>query len=139
MDKIRLDDIDKKSPFEVPEGYFNKLTSDIQERIKEKPKREWIPSAQLKWSLAGVFSIVIAAVLVFYPSDSYESAEELLAQVDDEAIMEYLDLYTETEIDLYEDLDLETDEIWLETFEPLEVDEEAIDDYLLDYDLDNLL
>ena len=35
--KYKLEDIDKKLPLKVPEGYFEELPMKIQARVQEKP------------------------------------------------------------------------------------------------------
>ena len=144
MSKIRLEDIDKKVPYSAPEGYFDQLTSQIQDKIKEKPKRQWIPAGQVRWALAGAFSLFLIAMIVFYPGGSALSAEELLAEVSDEALIEYLDFAELSEFELIEGLDDSTiDELWEDTsLDPLQLedlDQIDLDEYLTDYEIDNLL
>ncbi|MBY0433130.1 MAG: hypothetical protein K2U26_03380 [Cyclobacteriaceae bacterium] len=92
----KLEDIPKKNVFEVPEGYFDRLPGVIQSRIAEEKK-------QTRWSVYLGFSLkyalpvlVIGAGIVFYLSrPAALSAEELLATVDTQQLVAYLD---ETEV-----------------------------------------
>jgi len=138
MDKIRLENIDKKTPFSVPDEFFAELTKDIQARIIEKPKRRWMPAPQMNWVLAGTFAFVIGLIFIFKPSAQL-SAEELLAQVNEQDLMNYLDMTDFTEAELLGGLsDAEIDELWLddELLEGLEIDEENLDEFLIDFETD---
>jgi len=138
MKKIRLENIDKKTPFSVPDEFFAELTKDIQARVVENPKRRWIPVPQLKWALAGAFALIIGLVFIFKPSPQL-SAEEMLAQVSEQDLMNYLDMSDFTEAELLDGLSgEEIDELWLddEILEGLEIDEENLDELLMDFETD---
>lgn len=90
--RIRLDDLKRQVPFEVPEGYFDKLPAIIQTRIPATPERQpWV-----KWSwerslaLAGAMSLIFALIWFTYPQQQGPLGSERLSQVSDEAIVEYL-------------------------------------------------
>lgn len=90
--RIRLDDLKRQVPFEVPEGYFDKLPSIIQARIPATPERR--PLVSWSWersvALAGAFSLILALVWFTYPQQQGPLGSERLSQVSDEAILEYL-------------------------------------------------
>lgn len=139
MKKIRLEDIDKKAPFTVPEGFFDELTQDIQARVAEKPKRQWIPVGQLKWALAGFFVLVIASIFIFRPAVDQLNVHDLLAQVSEQDLMDYLDLNEFTESELLEGLTQdEMDQLWSDedTLDDLDLEGEDLDELLLDYETD---
>lgn len=141
MNKIRLDDIDKKVPFEVPENYFDQLTSQIQDRVKEKPKRQWLPYGQVRWAVAGAFSLVLVALIIFYPEDNALSVDQMLAEVSDEDLMEYLDFSEVSDFELVEGIESsELDGVLgTDTLGDLDFEENDLNDLLNEYELDNLL
>lgn len=142
MKKIKLDDISKKTPFEVPEGYFDQLMVDIQDKVTQQEKRRWVSLPQVRLALAGSFVAILVLVMVFFPQNSTApSAEQLLAEVSDEELMEYLDLNDISEYDLVDGIDAdEIDALWeSDGLENLELDETDLDDLLIDYEIDNLL
>ncbi len=136
MKKFNIDDLEKKTPFIVPEGYFSNLKVDIQDRVTESPKREWIPARQLKWALAGTFVLLTAAILIFRPTTAELSPEDILAQVSEEDLLEYLDLSEVSEFELLEDLSSsEIDELWEEDqMDDLLIEDDLLDDLLLEYE-----
>ncbi len=142
MKKIRLDDIEKKTPFEVPEGYFDNLTVDIQARISEQATSKWVMKPELKWALRGAFVILLVLTTVFFPKSEIQSTEQLLAQVDDQELINYLESMELSDEQLALTLDESNlDELLDESYDDLELSEEDLDDLLIDYEyeLDNLL
>ena len=136
MKKIRLEDIPKKPPFRVPDKYFLELTQDIQARIA---KKQWVPSGQLKWALAGSLVIALLFLIILKPSSNQLTAEDLLAQVSEQDLIDYLDMNDFTESELLEGLsEDEIDQLWMEdeSLGDLDIDEEDIDELLMDYETD---
>jgi hypothetical protein len=136
--KHRLDDIDKKEQFKVPEGYFEDLPLRIQKRIQQESpiKRRRINA----WSLAMAASLVIIITYVFFIPNNTPTPEELLAEVSHEELLAYLD---EVEIDEYELVSAFGDNEEIFEFEDtnvldgIDIDDQAIDDVLLQYDLED--
>ena len=139
MKKIKLKNIAQKTPFTVPDGCFDELTRDIQERVEVKPERQWVPVGRLRWVLASSFALIIVLVIIFKPSPTQLSVDEMLAQVSEEDLMEYLDLNDFTESELLEGLtEEELDQLWSEedNLMGLDLDDEDLDELLLDYETD---
>lgn len=128
---IRLDEIPKKTPFEAPEGYFDKLPGRIQARIATpEPAMAWGRMA-LRYALP-VTVLAVAAFLLW--SRPELSPEEMLARVDSEQLVAYLqeaDLNTD---DLLEAIPLEPAEA--EAIEQGTMEEITLDDLDLDLLLD---
>jgi len=139
MKKIKLEDIDKKTPFSVPDGFFAELTNDIQARVAEKPKKQWVPAPQLKWVLAGSFALVIGLAVIFRPSTAQLSVDDMLAQVSEKDLIDYLDISGFTESELLQGLsDEEIDQLWSEeeNLENLDLEGEDLDELLMDLETD---
>lgn len=119
----RLDEIPKKTLFEVPEGYFEKLPSRIQARIsKPEPAVAW-GKLTVRYALPALLVGAMAAVLLINQPNL--SPEEVLASIESEQLVAYLE---DTEInteDLLEGVTLEADEL-----DMLELD--ALGDFVLD-------
>ena len=90
--KIRLEDLKREVPFEVPDGYFDKLPSVIMSRLPATPERQ--PLVSWSWQrslgLAGALSLIVALVWFTYPQQQGALGSERLSQVSDDAILEYL-------------------------------------------------
>lgn len=119
----RLDEIPKKTLFEVPEGYFEKLPGRIQDRIsKPEPTVAWGRLA-VRYALP---LVVLGAAAVFFLTNRPElSPEDVIASVDSEQLVAYLE---DTEIntdDLLETVTLDASELEL-----LEMD--ALSDLVMD-------
>lgn len=60
----------KKSPFTVPEGYFDKLTDRIAERVQEEKKPQKVRFIQIVkpyMGLAAIFMLAFLVVQVVFP------------------------------------------------------------------------
>jgi hypothetical protein len=94
MDKkrIRLDEIEKKVPFEVPNGYFENLPSIIQSRIPPKMERNQLISWswQRSVSLVAAVSLIVVLAWISFPTRQGPLGQPPLSEVSDAAILEYL-------------------------------------------------
>lgn len=84
--------MERNVPFEVPDGYFDKLPSIVMSRLPATPE----PRPLISWSwqrslgLAGALSLIVALVWFTYPQQQGSLGSERLSQVSDDAILEYL-------------------------------------------------
>ncbi len=134
--KYKLDDIDKKQSFKVPEGYFEDLPLKIQTRIQKKEKHTSVRLPSWKFALAA--SILVLLVTYFVVDQKPPSAEMMLAEVSQDELIAYLD---NMDLDL-EDItntfhetssELEFDE--MDGLEELDMNKSDLNDLLLEYDL----
>ena len=135
--KHKLDDIDKKQGFKVPEGYFEDLPMKIQKRIEqEKPATRRLTVHQ--WGLALAASLALVLTFVFILPNDGPSAEDLLATISEEELIAYLD---QDDFDEYEIASAFQDVPEVFEFENsdgldgLDLEDQAIEDVLLEYDL----
>lgn len=134
--KYKLNDIDKKEMFKVPDGYFEDLPMKIQERLslETKPQKFRIPS----WSLALAASLLLLLTFVFILPNGDPTAEELLAEVSQDEIVAYLDQIELDEYDIASAIGDEADALEFEdtdVLDGLDLEDQSIDDVLLEYDL----
>ncbi len=135
--KHKLDNIDKKEVFEVPEGYFEDLPLKIQARIDaEKPKSvvRSVPS----WSLAMAASALFVLAFVFIFSDKESTVDDLLAEVSNEELVAYLDQIDLDEYDIASAFEDDVDALNLEetnVLDGIDMEDQVLDDVLLEYDL----
>lgn len=129
----KLDDIPKKTIYEVPEGYFDKLPTVIQSRIAQKEEsRNPFFSFSLRYALPALALVITVGVWLLNSGEDNVNAEQLLASVDTSELVAYL-----------EESDITTDEL-LETVSLNQEDVSAIESnvYRIDADqseLDELL
>ncbi len=95
MKRIKLEDLDRSVPYEVPEGYFDKFPSAIQtrlhEHIAEKEHKFTISWSWRRTALVGIAASVVGVLLwITYPQKQHSVGEETLSQVSDEEIVKYL-------------------------------------------------
>jgi hypothetical protein len=97
----KLEDIPKKEIFEVPEGYFEKLPGIIQARVSERQSSLQFSFARfsIRYVLPA-FLLIAGATFWFTKISLATDAETLLADIETEALVAYLD-----------DSDLSTDEL----------------------------
>lgn len=132
----KLENIPKNEIFSVPDGYFDTLPGKIQARIsKETPAREqrFVFRYKLQYVLP-VIVLLAAGIYWFAGTNQTSDPETLLASVQTEALMAYLnesDLTTEDILETIEfntsDLDAIESEVYELNLEALPL-EEVIDD-----------
>jgi hypothetical protein len=124
----RLDEIPKKSLFEVPDGYFEELPGVIQARVAipiaigTEPEAAWGRLA-LRYALP-VIALAAAAIFIIN-REPVRSPEEVIASLESEQLVAYLE---ETDVnieDLLEAIPLDGTEV-----DMLEVD--ALDNFGFD-------
>ena len=139
MKPIKLSDLDNKVPFKVPDGYFDELTTSIQDRIHHKPKHVWMPHGQLQWSVIGAsLALLVTLSWMFWPKNEV-SAEQLLAQVSEQDLIAYLDFQDLTEDDLLDGVSEDVLEgLWAEeeVLEDLNLEDMDLEMILLEYEND---
>ncbi len=125
----KLEDIPKKQIFEVPEGYFDKLPGVIQSRIAEQiPVREQISyfALSLRYALP---AIVLIAASFFVYQNYYNAqptdAESILASVDSQDLVDYLDEDDVSIEDILENVN--TEEINPDELNTMELDFSDVD------------
>ncbi|MEP0987253.1 hypothetical protein [Ekhidna sp.] len=137
--KYKLDDIEKKKPFEVPEKYFEELPLKIQTRINEEKVESYswkVPA----WGLAMAASILLLITFIFIIPESGPDPEKLLAEVSQDELIAYLDQIELDEYDIASAFDDNMDVFELENssmLDGIEIDDQALDDVLLEYDLED--
>jgi len=141
--RIKLDELKKESPFKVPERYFVELPSEIQVKVTadQKPQPSWVVQPTFRWAAMAASVLVLAVYFsVFYTNtDDLNEAESLIAQVEMEDLIAYIETSEITTDDLISGVnlegvyfdDLESEEMLLEDIEINELESidlmEAID------------
>lgn len=117
--RIKLDSIPRRNFQQVPEGYFDQLPSMIHKRIETESKsKSRVITIGFNWqtaAIAAAITLVLVFSGIFKSFSPPASAEDILAEVSVEEILEYLD-YSE----------ITTNEI----IAVLNVDENDIDDFI---------
>lgn len=136
----KLEDIEKKNVFKVPDGYFEELPSMIQARVS-KPSKDTSPFFGFALRYALPACVLIIGLTWFYQNQTAvsqsQNVEEMLASIDTNSLIDYVE---ETEISL--DDVLETYEITSEDMNEIEIAaypdiaEEDLDLMLKEYDFE---
>lgn len=137
---MKLDDIPKKVIFDVPEGYFERLPGKIQSRITAHQPRE--ASAFFRFRLQYVIPVLVIAILayVFLPLKNSQDAESILAAVETEDLIAYLndsDLTTEDVLAEVQFDATEVQDIEMEVYQ-LQLEDEVFDQLVDETNGDNL-
>ena len=122
----------------MPEGYFNKLPHTIQGRISDHKKKSailFIPVPVLRYT-APAFALVITAI-VWFSGPTKTGPESLLADVETEHLMAYLNASEFSTDDLLDGIDLNDDDLNAIEKEVygLAIRDESIEDILDNMDL----
>lgn len=132
----KLDEIPKKSIFEAPEGYFDRLPGIIQARVSPlavgaKQGPQWMPYFFFGLKYALLVLIVGAASFFFLNNSQTLSAEELIASVDSAHLVAYLEDSDLNSDDLLEIVPLNQEEA--EAIQGSSIDELKINDEDVEY------
>lgn len=77
----------KKNPFSVPEGYFEHLTNQVLEKIKEEEKPQKVPFVQLLKPYVGLAAIfLLAFVIVQFVVPHFIDNNKMLKKVNTEMV-----------------------------------------------------
>ena len=134
--KHKLEDIEKKKSFKVPDGYFEELPLKIQQRVSEEKKSYGIKIPS--WSLALAASLLLLVTFIFIVPENDATAEELLAEISQEEIVAYLDQIELDEYDIASAIGDEVNDLEFEdtsVLDGIDLEDQSIDDVLLEYDL----
>jgi hypothetical protein len=139
---MKLEDIEKKEIFKVPDGYFDALPSKIQSRIDgQSPKIEG--SFVFRYKLQYVLPVIIFFVIGifwFEARNRAKDAENILASIATEDLIAYLnesEIPTDEVLDHIEFNSLDLEEIETEVYE-LEVDDEFLDGDFEELGIENI-
>ena len=119
----KLDNIPKKTVFDVPDGYFESLPAQIQLRIAQRSGHVSAPVRRYALRLA--LPILVLAAAVFYYVNHQASPESILASVETPELILFLQESEMTTEDLIENFDFSTGEL------------EALEDEVYDLEVDN--
>lgn len=109
----KLEDIPKNQFFEVPEGYFEKLPGIIQSRVTQhQEKRAWWPAYTygLRYALPAV-TLLVAIIFWFNRPGTEANAENILASIQTEDLITYLNEGDLTTDELLEDVELSSEDV----------------------------
>jgi hypothetical protein len=134
----KLEDIPKKQVFNVPDGYFENLSSTIQARVAEEDSRRatafFTLPVVVRYALP---ALVLAAIGVFWfqNNPSQKDAESILASVSTEDLVAYLndsevsteELMNAADFDA-DDLDDIESEVYQLHFDDLNLDDMQLDE-----------
>ena len=108
----RLEDIPKKDVFKVPEGYFEDLPSIIQSRVAgQKKERAFLPT--FTYALRYALPVVIFGVVGYFwlrPAEP-RTAESILASIETEDLVAYINETDLTTDELLESVQLEVSDV----------------------------
>jgi len=85
----KIEDIPKKDYLGAPEGYFDALPGKIAARIEEAPVRS-NPASRFALRYAMVAVLVVALGITWFIQSEDASAENLLASIETEELVNYL-------------------------------------------------
>ena len=132
----KLDEIPKKSVFEVPEGYFDRLPGIIQARVAPiaigtKQEPQWI--LYFRFGLRYALPVLVIGVASFFFLNNPQtlSAEELIASVDSAHLVAYLEDSDLNSDDLLEIVPLDQEEA--ESIHGRSIDELKVNDEDVEY------
>jgi hypothetical protein len=116
----KLEDTPKKDIFEVPDGYFEKLPGVIQARVAAKESNPTFSFARFSLRYALPAFLLIAGIVFWFTQIAPATdAETLLADIETEALIAYLD---ETDLSTEELLDQATT---LDQFDAEDIEDEV--------------
>jgi hypothetical protein len=109
----KLEDIQKKQIFSVPEGYFEKLPAIIQTRVSSEGeyKIKGITFRLALYYTLPVIIILIASIFWLYPLSQHNEVETLISNIETEDLITYLNNEDLSTNEILESIDLSSHEI----------------------------
>lgn len=129
----KLKDIPKKEVFKVPDGYFENLPSIIQSRVAGQEKEKaFLP--RFSFALRYALPVVILAVIgyIWLGSKEQQTTESILASIETEALVAYLNETDLTTEELLESVQLDASDVD-------QLESEIYGDSLSDENVDEIL
>jgi len=130
----KLEDIPKKDVFRVPEGYFENLPTIIQSRVAgQKKEKTFFPG--FSFALRYALPVVVLGVIGYFwlsPKAEQKSAESILATIETEDLVAYLNETDLTTEELLESVQLDASDVD-------EIEGEIYGDDLTDQDFEEIL
>lgn len=105
----KLDDIPKKDFFTTPPDYFENLPAAIQSRVRKGPEAREFPV--VKYSLQYALPLLLIIAAMFFYRSSTPDAETILASVDTEELIAYLQDAGVTTDDVLESIEFSTEDL----------------------------
>lgn len=108
-----LDDIPRKNPFDVPDGYFDELPARIQKRIQGRKQDHPLPMVRvIRYAAAAFVLTLVAYVWVWRGSDGMpgQSPEAMLASLETADLVAYLEDGEFTTDELLDDIEFSDDD-----------------------------
>lgn len=138
---MKLEDLPKKQVFNAPDGYFDNLPQRIQQRIAESTPRRtaWYFQYKLQYALP-VIMLTILGIWMMPESKNSSDIEAMLASVETQEILNYLDQSDLTTEELLQDglfSNEDAESIESEVYQ-LEVEDAMIDQILDEIEIENL-
>lgn len=138
----KLENIPQKNVFNVPDGYFEALPGKIQTRvaaIREEKETSLVFRYKLQYALP-VIALLSIGIFWFTTSRQSSDVDSMLASIQTEDLVAYLNASEITTEDLLENVEFNADdleEIENEAYQ-LNVDDAELDDVLNDIDLEKI-
>jgi hypothetical protein len=107
----KLEDIGRKTVFEVPDGYFEKLPGIIQSRVASQQKPS--PQAFSMGLRLAIPLVAMAVSVIFWLSrpNGKDSPEKILASMQTEDLIDYLTEADLTTDELLEHVELDAEDV----------------------------
>ena len=138
---MKLDDIPKKPIFDIPDGYFDQLPVKIQARISagKDTEKSFFFQYKLQYVIPVVFLLAVGVVWFAKPQPGTD-AESILASVETEYLVAYLNESELTTEDVLEEVDFSSNDVQdieMEVYQ-LQLEDEVFDDVLDELDVENM-
>ncbi len=127
----KLDDIEKKQIFNVPDGYFKSLPDQILSKVDQKEAKTIYFSPILKWSASIAATIALIIAVSIFTNQPSTVPEIAFDEFTDEQLVDYL-IESQGTVDLLAEAVLTTDD-----WEEMVSEADDISAYLMEEDLLN--
>jgi hypothetical protein len=96
---MKLEDINKKNPFLIPEGYFENLSDNIMLKIEKEKKRTKVLKLNLYLKRAiSIAAILLISLFITQTNNNYDNVDSYEYDLSGD---ELLSLFTTSEIEDY--------------------------------------
>ena len=96
MKKMNLSDIPKQDPFDVPEGYLDRLPLSIQSKVTQVPAAQmlgsgsWLIMPKLQMAFTALLLLVVSVLVLRQPQRQEADAQAILEEISQQEVVNYL-------------------------------------------------
>ena len=97
-----FDEIGKKTPYRIPEGFFDEMQQQVLQQVEE-PRKSWFSARRISYAVIGMAAAVCAFVFIPRPTDVAEQQSASISWIEQMSDDDLQALYDLSDNDIFMD------------------------------------